>query len=178
VILFKKINNIQGWESIAQFIRGELEKNYSDIYYRRTNLSFNKLPIQLYIPLQKMIDSLFISYNLHLSMAAVYVTYTDSQGALHSDNAPTEYRINIPILNCEGSSTDYYHVAEFEYYTNSKYKIKIPKSESNIVLLDSFTLDGPTIVSVNNFHRVRVTDKVPRISLTLDFKEDLSFLLQ
>jgi hypothetical protein len=176
-MLFKKLYNIKEWENISFLAKQEIFENYQDIYLRKKSLSFNILPFKFFIKLKPLIDKSFSEFNIKCKNLALYVTYSNEEGALHSDNALTNARINIPVLNCLKTYTEFYSVSKFKFYENSKFKIKLPDTDAVITFLDKFQLDCPTVMCVNEFHKIVVSENVPRISLTITFDKDPIFLL-
>lgn len=176
-MLFRELNEIKNWEIISEIVANKLEIHYPEIYKRSTNHSLIYLPIDIVQSIMPKLSHIFLPLNINIKNIALFVMYSDEHGILHSDNVVENYRINIPVINCEGSKTEYYEVSDSIYYQNSFYKIKLPAPESKIKFLDQFELTCPTVMSVNNFHKILLGKNVPRISLTISFYEDISFLL-
>jgi hypothetical protein len=104
--------------------------------------------------------------------SAIYRTTNNTQSLVHIDNVTYECRVNIPIMNCEYSSTVFYN-ADIENtlvqpWSNIKYIKCI-----NAVEIDRVTIDRPTILRINTPHRVEMdTNKSPRICLTIRCSPD------
>ena len=101
---------------------------------------------------------------------------------LHSDhttglNSGVNVRLNIPILNCNGSLTCFYEFPE-EYVNEcivSETGTKTWNSEliKKIDPVTSFQLSQPTLLRTSSPHIVLcLKNKVPRISMTISFYED------
>jgi len=106
-------------------------------------------------------------------------------------------RINIPIYNCEYSSTNFWkrnHEYDWETarvpVTRDEDKVsngaigpQFPSTQPLAYLeclekIDSFTLDKPTVMRTDVFHNVEVFKfRYPRVALTVGFQEDISHLL-
>lgn len=98
---------------------------------------------------------------------------------IHRDHTNIPVRINVPILNCECSQTKFWR-------TNSEPIIEhIPGTiipyfylkESECELADILVLDKPTVIRVSEPHSVHVGEKVPRLALTIEFVENIEYLL-
>lgn len=176
-MFFKELTEIKNWSVVAEIVADKLKNNYPEIFQRKTNHSLIYLPIDILDLIRPRLVEMFLPLNINFKSAAVFVMYNNKDAELHADNFAENYRINIPIINCEGSKTQYFEVSESIYYQNSFYRIKLPSSTSQIKFLNEFELQCPTIISVNDFHKVLLGKNVPRISLTLSFYEDISFLL-
>jgi hypothetical protein len=175
---YKELNDIDNWQELTNFVLYEIQHKYADVFNRINNLSYIELPEEFFVGLKPKIDKVFEKYNIHCKLAAVYVTYEDKHGDIHCDNRPENYRINLPVLNCQNTKTQFYSVSSFRWYRNSLYIVKLPAHGADVKLIDEFELSMPTVVSVNDWHCVKVSNQLPRISLTLSFEEDLQFLIK
>jgi hypothetical protein len=126
----------------------------------------------------------FSMYNLTPIQGFFIVAYSLRDAPLHIDytsNTRPMCRINIPILNCEGSLT--------EFYTGGKY---VPRTENNngefsFTIIDDISLATkvaeveilkPTVIRIQEPHRVVPNlNAVPRITLSLVMNRDPVFLL-
>ena len=94
-----------------------------------------------------------------------------------------ECRINIPILNCAGSTTEYYSGGEFiktvrERLPDDPY-LNFREDDASIIKVDEFELIRPAVIRVKEPHRVVPNfEAVPRISLSLRCNIDPVFLLE
>jgi hypothetical protein len=172
---YLKLNSIPNWQYI-QSNALEYLKNNTVIYERKKGLSFCEVS-DFYNDNRKLINDCFRKINLNVISTAFYVTYNNDQGSLHSDNSKFQARINIPILNCENSYTEYYTVSKTRFYTNDRYTIKLPEHDAIIELVDRVELTCPTIIRVNEFHKITIGNQTPRISLTIGFDHDPIYLL-
>jgi hypothetical protein len=133
-----------------------------------------------YIPLDRdelinscpeLARSLF-KFGLFIAGSAIYRTTNNTQSPVHIDYVTYECRVNIPIINCEYSSTVFYN-ADIENtliqpWDDTKYIKCI-----NAVEIDRVTIDRPIILRINTPHRVEMdTDKSPRICLTVRCNPD------
>jgi hypothetical protein len=107
---------------------------------------------------------------------------TNVIGPLHMDykssRAPV-CRINVPILNCEGTLT--------EFYTGGQYLPKTKTGNFSYLIIDDFSMATkiaevevlkPTVLRIQEPHRVVPNLKTtPRITLSLIMNKDPVFLL-
>jgi hypothetical protein len=133
-----------------------------------------------YIPLNKneLINSCpelvrsLLKFDLFIDGAAIYRTTNNTQSPVHIDHVTYKCRVNIPIMNCEYSSTVFYN-ADIENtlvqpWDDTKYIKCI-----NAVEIDRVTIDRPMILRINTPHRVEMdTSKSPRICLTIRCSPD------
>lgn len=118
--------------------------------------------------------TLFEPLNIHPFMASFFVL-RDDLCDIHIDNAKRPVRINIPVLNCEHSSTQYFDSEylrdDMPFYTQPNGKGCYVFPEETVRLLDEFTLIEPTALRVLVPHRVKCFGPYPRISLLINFSE-------
>ena len=172
---YLELTNIPNWQRI-QSIALEYLKNDAIIYERKRGLSFCKAP-DFCNANRTLINDCFKEFDLSVVSTAFYVTYNNDQGNLHSDNSNLQARINIPILNCRNSYTEYYTVSKTRFYTNDRYTVKLPEDDAIVELVDRVELTCPTVIRVNEFHKITLGDLTPRISLTISFDRDPIYLL-
>jgi hypothetical protein len=176
MILFKELE-ILGWEILQKDVIEFLSKNI-DIYNRSKNISLIPIPIDYFFKLKLIVDKLFSIYNIKCIKIFLYVMNKNEDGSLHNDNSKFDYRINLPILNCKKTYTEFYSVNKFRYYQNTHYTIKLPEENAEINLIDKLELKKPTLVNVNEFHRIVMNEKnAPRISMSILFDKKLNFLI-
>lgn len=100
-------------------------------------------------------------------------------GSIHTDGTTVPIRINFPILNCEDSETRYFKTAGpsiVQEQANGNGYVQYHPDHCEVV--DSFKLTQAVAMRVLEPHQVIVYhDNLPRISCTVAFKQDLSYLL-
>lgn len=115
-----------------------------------------------------------------IKQLAVLILYKD--GSLHIDadyQRGVMARLNIPLLNCEGSVTAFYDPMKMKLYPNFfDYKSGTitwqTKLRKMVKPIDQIELNQPTILRTSSPHTVFCNScEVPRISLTVSFKKDL-----
>jgi hypothetical protein len=134
-----------------------------------------------YIPL-KLLDMLSCCPELVKSLGklgftirsfAIYRTVPETNTPIHIDNT-IEYtsRINIPILNCDTSSTVFYDADVLELRDQHSLNIKYIQC-INAVEIDRVTIDKATILRINKPHQVLMDiNRSPRICLTISVLPD------
>ena len=163
------------WKNSSESLRNYLANNPTLIdvalgaWCRAPNSIFKQLPelVEMFKPL-----------NITPILAGFFVTRTET-GTIHIDDSFVPIRINIPVLNCEHTKTKYFKVSGFsETRFQSNKKRYFEYSSENAEEVDSFELTQPVAMRVLEPHQVvSYTKNLPRISFTVAFKEDLSFLL-
>ena len=103
---------------------------------------------------------------------------------IHTDACPEPIRINIPLLNCELSTTIFY-----KSWNNNSPQIIFDNpqlgtrrhehfNQSDVHIADMMKLKKPTAIRVHEPHAVAVLKKyTPRLALTVGFEEDLEDIL-
>lgn len=177
---FKKIE-IDNQDLVIAQCKNYIE-NIDYIYNRKLNATYYPLNFEPFIEQCPLIKTSFKRYNINCNFAAAYVCYNNSQNPIHIDNFVQEARINLPILNCEYSTTYFYVNGEFETAQNNNtntYPSILRKTGNDFKKVDSVILNSPTVMLVNKPHQVIMNpQKCPRISLTLGFDVDPIFLLK
>lgn len=104
---------------------------------------------------------------LKIKSIGIYHTTHNNQSPIHIDHTVYKSRLNIPIMNCEYSSTVFYN-AEIEQINQQKNSdIKYIRCV-NAVEVDRVTVDQPTILRIDHPHQVVMDEsKSPRICLTI-----------
>lgn len=114
------------------------------------------------------------------------LTLNNKNTSLHTDhtsglNNGVEYRLNIPIKNCEGSYTCFYDIPKEnlnDHITTDggtkQWVIEFEKLKPITIV----ELISPTILHTSYPHAViGITNKLPRIAMTISFNEDISRFL-
>jgi hypothetical protein len=131
--------------------------------------------LYLFPEIQKMFDPLNIKIK-----RIILVHATMPLGEIHRDISDCNVRINIPILNCIGSITNFYKSDTEPVLKRLRNGTPYYYKESNeCTLVDSFCLDRPAAIRVTALHQVIVNNAcVPRISCTIEFEENIDYLLE
>jgi hypothetical protein len=121
---------------------------------------------------------------LNITPIRVSIVSTLSEVAIHRDNhiegnIPTpQARINIPILNCHESETRFWSTTaepKLVFLDNGTPYLYLETADCK--LEDVLQLDRATVLRVIEPHSVHPGPKSPRVSLTIQFKEDIEYLL-
>ena len=150
------------------------EKNYTINMWNH----LNKNELFTYVP---EIIELFKPMNLTIFRMAFFITGS-RHSSIHRDEDPkTNFRITLPVLNCENTETRFYttiaETSRIEQPDGVPYNALDPKKCTHV---DSYFLDKPVVVRINEPHQVFVekTAIIPRVSCTIAFNEDISYLLE
>lgn len=143
-------------------------------------IGFYWMPWKEYTEYCPEILTSFSRYGLTPTGAATITTAKFEHSIVHVDAVQHECRINIPILNCEGSMTEFYSGGEYDikYTPGEKNPYMILKKDSIATKVDEVELNQPTVIKVLQPHYVRTNlQATPRISLSVQFDIDPVFLL-
>jgi hypothetical protein len=159
--------------SVAEKLKTYVLDNKDQIQGFWTRLDTPKI-LLLFPEVQKMFDPM----NIRIKRISV-VTVDLSNTGIHRDDTNCNVRINIPILNCATSFTNFYKTDADpiqKFTPNGTPYLQIENSKC--ILVDSFCLDRPAAIRVTEPHQVIVnSDYVPRIALTIEFIENIDYLL-
>ena len=115
---------------------------------------------------------------LNITPRRVAITTAVSSVGIHRDDTSVPVRINIPILNCKGSQTKFWKTSVEPtqlFLPNGVPYLYI--DEKDCELKETLELDASTLLRIKEPHSVCVGDQVPRISLTIEFNENIEYLL-
>jgi len=135
------------------------------------NINFNEF-------INHVPELLTVFKEIDLTPRRVVLITTSINAEIHRDDTSVPLRINIPILNCKGSQTEFWKTSVEPtriFLPNGVPYLYIDKK--NCELMETFELDTPTVLLVKEPHSVSVGENVPRISLTVEFIEDIEYLL-
>lgn len=141
------------------------------------------VPLKSFNLLKKFpkLKNLFAPLGIHINESALIVSNSSWHNFIHIDDPSDTSRINIPILNCEKSKTNFYELKQGKSLRTdpegilSNVYYALPE-ECN--LIDSFCLDKPAVLRTSILHNVVLdADVLQRISLTFSFEENIDYLL-
>lgn len=116
--------------------------------------------------------------------ASAYIMWDNSAGLPHRDTTRSRARINIPILNCANTITEFWQCRHEESRLTPDLQAGngLPYrgySWDQIELQTAVCIDQPTVIRVQEIHSIRILgDQVPRITLTVKFWPDVDCLLE
>jgi hypothetical protein len=146
------------------------------------NTPFQPIDFKEYVEAVPEFLTAFSDYGLTPRSVAVYIMFSNPDGAAHRDYLTDRARINLPIINCENSWTNFYTLKN----PDSKPKISINAkgqpyqsyAPDDIVLVDRVQITEPTIIRPLEIHSIEMDEtKVPRITLTICTDPMPEFLL-
>lgn len=177
---FKKIE-IDSYQEILNGALRYLKIEEPNVYNRIEDTTYYPLNLEKLIVYCPQLLTAFDRYSLKCNVAVAYVMYSNAHSIIHVDKFYHDARINLPLLNCQGTKTIFFSGGEYELVhnpltlTNAK-KIKSFKGLSYHTHVE---IDGPTVLRVNEPHTVVMHNKnAPRITLSLGFDKDPIFLLE
>jgi hypothetical protein len=110
--------------------------------------------------------------------ASIYVTYRNKDSAPHKDYTDSIGRVNIPILNFEGSFTTFYanvKARRLVLPTGAPFYLT---SNTDYYEVDRMPFDFPAIVRISEGHDIVMDEtRVPRVTLTISTTPDAGLLL-
>jgi hypothetical protein len=160
------------YELVCEKIRQYLGNDLPTVFWTR----IDKDDILTKIPeLQEMFDP----FGIHIHKIAIITAWFHQPGIIHIDAGETKVRINLPILNCKDTVTNFYQTNSTPIESllpNSVPYCRLDPSQCKLV--DSFRLTKPAAIRIGAPHRVHVlSGPVPRISCTIEFKENIEYFL-
>ena len=152
-----------------------------NVYNRLLNASWYNLNLEILKEVCPELELAFKKYELIPNMSAVYVMYNTTHTSIHIDGFSPQARINLPLLNCKNTYTNFYESkAEPIKWINPASGIASYNVAGDYKLVDRVEIKQATIIRTNVFHSVAlpIGNPVPRITLTLGFNKDPIFLLE
>lgn len=114
-----------------------------------------------------------------IDFIGIFVTHTN-ESSIHIDSDSLPVRITFPVINCDNTITKYYKFngeANLFFQSNGISYNNI--CSNDVIEVDSFELTSAILMRVLEPHQVCVLhDNFPRVSCTVQFKENLEYLLE
>jgi hypothetical protein len=170
MLYYKKIN-ISYYDEIVNHSLNYV-KQIPEIFYRQQSAaSFYELNLADFLEKVPEIKKSFKELDLQCIRAAVYVMYKATHTSIHKDSSYPLARINLPLLNCSNTYTEFYkNVVTVPWKNPSTGIISYPVTNDNYELCDRVEITQATVLRVSEAHKVHIENtEVPRISLTLGF---------
>jgi hypothetical protein len=167
---------IEGVEEIQRAVLGFLQ-DLPRVFRRETGANLNKLVHKDLLSECPCLADVLAPYGLKCVEAYAFVMYDQASCSIHSDAIPQQARLNIPILNCEGTLTKFYECEK---------QIQVPHFTGVKVFnyfgcreVASVEVTQPTLLRVSMPHYVALSpgQPLPRITISLGFDRDPVFLL-
>ena len=179
-MIFYKTIDIVNYDTVIKKCL-EYVRSIDRIFNRRLpNASWYNLNLT---ELQKFCPELTIAFqqlDLKIVMAAAYVMYAPNHTSVHVDSYPAQARINLPLLNCDKTYTNFYTSdCDPVEWINPDSGVKSYVSSVNS-LVDRVEIKQATVIRTKVPHSVDLPkgSLVPRITLTLGFNRDPVYLLE
>lgn len=182
-MIYHKNINLPGWKP-AVFNIYKYVKTHTDLLGKK--MFWNILDRTTHQYCYEQLDPVFTKAGFNLLRIA-FLALHGEEGEIHQDQdfipgyPPRVSRINLPVLNCDGSETHFYSAKKWEPVTKElpngiKY---IYHEQANCNLESTVTVNEPTILRVRELHQVVNHAKIyPRITLTCAVDPDPVYLLE
>lgn len=122
--------------------------------------------------------TMFKPMGLDIAMIGFFIMHYKI-GSIHTDGTDVPIRVNFPILNCDDTETKYFKASgptKSQAQPNGNSYVQYHPDYCEVI--DSFKLTQAVAMRVLEPHQVVVNhDRLPRISCTVAFKQDISYLL-
>lgn len=160
-----KLNNLE----IIQKKSLDFIKKYKDTL---AYTSFNPLDFETFSQEVPELAESLKEHGLTLTKVNTYIMFDNSGGAAHRDFITDSVRINIPVLNCENTWTNFYQLKD----PSMKSTVTInPKGQpyrvynpDDLILVDRVQITEPTAIRPLEIHSIEMDEaKAPRITLTV-----------
>lgn len=125
------------------------------------------------------IKTAFNEIGLNPVFGALLAMHRQEESSPHYDTVTPQVRINLPLLNCDGSSTEFYEDRDTKVFLNphNPSVAYIAEDPSVLTKIDEVEVNYATILRVSALHRVILGPNVPRFTLTVGFDYDGTDLL-
>jgi hypothetical protein len=174
---YKKIE-IENLEVIQKKVLQFIKFKHPTIYFRKVESSWNHLDVPSLLAACPELSESFGKLNLSCIFASIHIMYDNTHSAIHTDITPWKARINIPILNCNGTFTKFYTgekvVEEIRTMANNKtFKVDAIINPLECIEVDAYELTQPLILKTYIPHRVFMNETSrPRIALSIGCDPD------
>ena len=169
--------NLLGWEEVAEKIKTFLmPRPY--LYDFNNNGPWANANVTELIAEVPALVKLFEPLNLTIKDVGFF-SLSSTTCNIHRDACEEPIRINIPILNCEGTVTRFFKSTKPPILTTQPNGIPYEMEDSSgCILVASAEVIIPTLLRVREPHNVVLFhNNYPRITCTIKFNEDLEHLL-
>ena len=160
----------------------EYVKSKDMIYSRKLAHAswYNISTIELMSACPELVESLN-KYSLKIYMSAVYVMYDPSHTSIHIDHYHSQARLNLPLLNCDNTYTNFYESdGEIVKWVNPDSGVVSYNTIGQPRLVDRVEMKQATVIRTKVLHSVDlpIGNPVPRITLTLGLSKDPVYMLE
>jgi hypothetical protein len=125
------------------------------------------------------LQEMFNPLKIHIHKIAILTAWFHRPGIIHVDACDAKVRINLPILNCEDTVTNFYQTTSTSIESVLPNNVPFHRyNPEHCKLVDQFRLTKPAAIRIGAPHQVYVLKgEVPRISCTIEFEENIEYLL-
>jgi nitrogen fixation protein len=181
MLTYYKLIDIEHYDSIIEKCLSYV-KSIDRIYYRKLpKTTWYKLNLTELKKACPELEEAFLKYDLNIVMAAAYVMYQTDHSIIHADGWWSTARINIPLLNCKNTYTNFYKsdMEIMKWISRTGLAAYIPRKDSTTSLVDKVEITQTTVLRTKELHTVYMPEGSPgpRITLTLGFDKDPVYLL-
>jgi hypothetical protein len=174
---YYKYLDLLGWEEVAEkikiylMLRPYLCDEVANGPWTNADLE------ELYVEIPELVK-LFEPLNITINNVSFF-TQSRKICNIHRDACTENFRINIPIINCEGSITRFFKSTKPPILTTQPNGIPYEiEDSSGCILVASAEVIKPTLLRVREPHQVVIFHaNYPRITCTIKFNEDVEHLL-
>lgn len=171
-VYFKKMH-LPNYQEIADQALNYV-KGVDKIYNRELSSYYilNLDDIKKHCPL--LIPS-FNELGLEPYLVSIFIMYKNNHGPIHVDLFPPLAKFLIPLLNTQGTTTNFFGNCKVVKITNPVSGIKSyrPFTSKDITINSSLELDSPAILRTSVPHNVIMNENnFPRISMQVETKPD------
>lgn len=173
-----KFINLPGWENVVQLTLDHV-KNNTDLLERK--IFWNLLNTDRDQVIFDAVEKLISPHNLTIVRVMLLLVDKDWIPVHQDNNKSPVARINIPILNCAGSYTNFYTSPNWdpiETKLDNGFPYIVHKDE-NCVLKERIESVTPVVLNVQSIHNVTTNNpNRPRLMLSIQTDPDAVILLK
>jgi len=173
------------WKRIKIDYEEEIRKKSLELITKHSNIldrsqfkgSFINMPPE-FVKFNTAIDHALEPYGRVCVKAGIYLMWNNLDAIPHIDDQEAVARVNIPLLNCEGTSTIFYDNVQTKTLllpTGASYHAVVNTDYHEV---DRVEINSPTILRISAPHSIVMNEaRAPRLTLTLTLTPDISDLL-
>ncbi len=172
--------DLVGWEQVCEDFREWLAANtpiLNEDYLANGWVDID----QTILDTVTSIKPLFAQIRLVPVHVAIYVSKGVGSHEIHTHPTREHARLNLPIMNCEGTYTVFYETASRPMVVRNKQGVGLMAYKpEDCTELERFVTRKPTVLHIRTPHQVLTPDApvYPRITATFQFQKDPVFLLR
>lgn len=172
--------DLPGWESVTNCILNWTHEK-TDFLTNKTYSGWTPIYTRKMLDDLPELEQLFEINGFKITNISYFLRNDYKIVAPHSHVGEDKARINIPILNCQGTFTKFFQGNEIETVINNPQGMPLHqlKSFANLKEIASCEINCPTVLSVKTLHCVIVPPraKIPRVMISVRVDPDPVYLL-